>query len=379
MSVYIVEIARELAKMGHTVDAYTRIHDPADPIEIQLAENARLIHLEAGERMQLDKFLVYTYLPDFCCAVEAYRKEHDLEYDLVFSHYWLSAMTGEYFSRWWNVPHVTMFHTLGKVKNTFGIGPTEPDLRIQTETELARNVYRIIAPTEREKKELVCRYGASPESIGVVPCGVNPELFKPVDKEAARKQFGLGSGKIILFVGRIDPMKCIPNLMKAVPYLKNREDVSLVMVGGGEDDRLDTGTPRQIARDLGIEDKMVFTGAVDQSRMPYYYSAADVCVIPSYYESFGMVSLESLSCGTPVVANDVGDMKNIIRRGETGYVVESNDPRLLAENIDMVLENGSRSPEFIRETVSEYSWDKITEGLDRELRKAVCNYPVCVS
>ena len=182
MSVYIVELARELGKLGHTVDAYTRVHDPADPIIVELGHNARLIHIEAGEMEEIHKLAVYSHLPDFACGLETYRKENDLEYDIVFSHYWLSAWIGEYLQQWWGVPHVTMFHTLGVVKNSIGIGKTEPELRIATEGELARSSHHIIAPTEREKAELVNQYGVIPERIGVVPCGVNPELFRPVDR-----------------------------------------------------------------------------------------------------------------------------------------------------------------------------------------------------
>jgi D-inositol-3-phosphate glycosyltransferase len=381
MSVYIVEVARELGKLGHIVDAYTRIHDPADPIIVNLGENARLIHIEAGEMAQINRLDVYDRLPDFLHNLEAFRRLNKLEYDVIFSHYWISAQAGESLRRNWAVPHITMFHTLGAVKNAIGIGRMEPDLRIKSEGELARNVHHIIAPTEREKRELINHCGAVPERIGVVPCGVNLELFRPVDREAARKESGLNNGKIILFVGRIDPIKGIANLIEAIPHLKSRDDIKLAIVGGGESSKEETAKLKKLTRELGVSEKVLFIGAVKQERMPYFYSAADVCVIPSYYESFGLVALESLSCGTPIVANDVGDLKNIVRQGETGYVVDSNSPELLAEKIDLVL---SRLPEdkypvsLIRESVQEFAWVNIAESLAEEFERVLDNYRVSI-
>ena len=374
MSVYIVELARELGKLGHTVDAYTRVHDPNDPIIVELGHNARLIHIEAGEMEEIHKLAVYSLLPDFACGLEAYRKENNLEYDIVFSHYWLSAWIGEYLQHWWSVPHVTMFHTLGVVKNSIGIGKTEPELRITTEGELARSIHHIIAPTEREKAELVNQYGVFPERIGVVPCGVNPELFKPIDREEARKETGLDNGKIILYVGRIDPLKGISNLVRAFSYLKDNHDIKLAIIGGGESSDEETVHLKMYAQELGVEDRIVFTGTVKQDRMPYYYSAADVCVIPSFYESFGLVALESLSCGIPIVANDVGDLRNIIRQGETGYVIDSNDPDQLAEKINLVLNKPAdekASALSIRGSVKEFAWANIAEALADEFRQVL--------
>lgn len=369
MSVYIVELARELGKLGHVVDAYTRVHDPADPIIVELGHNARLIHIEAGEMEEIHKLAVYSHLPDFACGLEAYRKQNDLEYDIVFSHYWLSAWIGEYLQQWWGVPHVTMFHTLGVVKNSIGIGKTEPELRIATEGELARSVHHIIAPTEREKEELVNQYGVLPDRIGVVPCGVNPELFKPVDRNEASIETGLDNGKIILYVGRIDPLKGIANLIKAFSYLEDNQNIKLAVIGGGESSREETAHLKELAQELGVEDRILFTGTVKQDIMPFYYSAADVCVIPSFYESFGLVALESLSCGTPIVASNVGDLRNIVRQGETGYVIDGNDPEQLAEKITLILNKPADERESIssiRDSVKEFAWANIAEDLADE-------------
>jgi D-inositol-3-phosphate glycosyltransferase len=267
-----------------------------------------------------------------------------------------------------------MFHTLGVVKNSIGIGKTEPELRIATEGELARSIHHIIAPTEREKAELVNQYGVFPERIGVVPCGVNPELFKPIDREEARKETGLDNGKIILYVGRIEPLKGISNLIKAFSYLKDNHNIKLAIIGGGESSDEETVHLKLYAQELGVEDRILFTGTVKQNRMPYYYSAADVCVISSFYESFGLVALESLSCGIPIVANDVGDLRNIVRQGETGYVIDSNDPDQLAEKINLVLNKPAdekASALSIRGSVKEFAWANIAEALADEFRRVL--------
>lgn len=153
MSIYIREVARELNNQGHFIDIYTRIHDPKDPQIVELGQNARLIHLRAGEEA-IPKLAIYSYLPDFACNLENFRKQNNLQYDLVFSHYWLSACVGEYLQQWWHVPHITMFHTLGAIKNAIGIGEDEPELRIETERHLVQNCHHIIASTGKEKRSL---------------------------------------------------------------------------------------------------------------------------------------------------------------------------------------------------------------------------------
>jgi len=288
-------------------------------------------------------------------------------------------LVGEYLQQWWGVPHITMFHTLGAGKNAIGIGEEEPELRIETERDLARICHHIISPTEKEKDELIQHYGSSPERISVVPCGVNLELFQPVDKEIARQEVGFGNDKIILFVGRIEPLKGIERLLKAIPYLQNRQGKRLVIIGGGERSQYEIERLKRLSYELHIEDSVTFLGPVKHERMPYFYSAADACVIPSYYESFGLVALESLACGTPVVATDVGAFKSIIRQGETGYVVTDNEPHHLAEKIDLLLSrpgSDKSSTLLIRTSVNKFSWENIAKMIVGEFRRVLDNYCV---
>jgi D-inositol-3-phosphate glycosyltransferase len=382
MSIYIRELTRELNNQGHFIDIYTRVHDPKDPQIVKLGRNARLIHLMAGDEEVIPKLAVYSYLPDFACNLENFKKQNSLQYDLIFSHYWLSAWVGEYLQQWWRVPHVTMFHTLGAIKNAVGIGEDEPELRIEAERHLAQNCHRIIASTQKEKEELILHYHASPERISVIPCGVNLELFQPTDKALAKQQLGFSDSKIILSVGRIEPLKGINQLLKAMSYLPNIQGVRLVIIGGDEHSQYELDRLQKLAAELHIQNSVTFLGLIKQEHMPYFYSAADVCVIPSYYESFGLVALESLACGTPVVATDVGDLKNIIRQGKTGYVVVDNAPPRLADKIALLLAKPNDDTRFalsLRTSVSEFSWANVAKAISQEFRLVLAEHPAAVA
>ena len=376
MSVYIRELARELGKQGHSVDIYTRIHDPADPLIINLGHRSRLIHLRAGEDNDVHKLALYCYLPEFTCNLENFRKDNGLEYDLVFSHYWLSTWVGTYLKQWWQVPQVTTFHTLGLIKNDILTGEEEPELRIVTERDAVNNSQRIIASTLEEKKAIEDYYGASSENIGVVPCGVNIEKFRPYDRMMARSEIGVADEKVLLFVGRIDPIKGIEQLIKSLDYLKEFDNLRLLIIGGDEDSQNEINNLKIKAEELGVIGKIEFLGTIKHERLPLYYNAADICVVPSYYESFGMVALESLACGTPVVATDVGDLRNIIVQGKTGYVVPDNSPRRIADKIAELLNSRDLDRRLISESVIDYSWDKIAEKIADELRTVLSKRPI---
>jgi len=374
MSVYIRELARELGKRGHSVDIYTRAHDPAEAQIVQLGGNARVIHLQAGEVEPIDKLAVYSHLEDFACLLEDFRASHGLQYDLIHSHYWLSGWVGRRIQRWWDVPHVIMFHTLGAIKNAIGVGEHEPALRIRAKRELVGDCQRIIAATDRGKLELVSYYGASPERISVIPCGVNLELFQHIDKETARRSLGLNGHKILLFVGRIDPLKGIDRLLKALPSLDTRQNLKLLVIGGDEDSLPEVERLQRLSRSLHIQDAVSFSGIVEQKELPLYYSAADVCVIPSYYESFGLVALESLACGTPIVATRVGCIESVVNQGQNGHVVEDNAPPRLADGIDTLLSDSTKSADSIRASVNRFSWSNIAEAIIPEYRSVLEEY-----
>jgi len=379
MNVYVRELASHLGRQGHLVDIYTRVHDSNDDQVVEIGDNARLIHLRAGDVEDIHKLMVYAYLPDFVCNLENFRREHKLRYDLIFSHYWLSGWAGKLLQCWWNVPHMTMLHTLGAVKNALGIGEDEPELRIEAERNLIGDSQRIIAPTARDKAHLIADYAASPDRISVVPCGVNLDRFKPTDTGEARRCLGLSDDdRVVLFVGRIEPLKGIDRLVKAMGLLRDTPNLKLIVIGGDARSQDEVDQLKGLCRALGIEDSVSFQELVKQERLPCYYSAADVTVVPSYYESFGLVALESLACGTPVVTTRVGHMENIIIDGKTGYVVADNTPELLADRISRLLarpHGGNSDKALLVQSVARFDWANIAAMIAEECDRVLAGCP----
>jgi D-inositol-3-phosphate glycosyltransferase len=376
MSVYIREVARELGRRGHLVDVYTRIHEPVHGHVVEIGQNARLIHLKAGEE-EIQKLAIYYHLGDFAHDLENFGKQSGLRYDLIHSHYWLSGLAGKRLQQWWNIPHILGFHTLGVVKNAIGTGEVEAELRINAEKELVKDCHRIIASTEKGKEDLISYYGATPETISVIPCGVNLDLFRPINREVARHYLGLNGESIILFVGRIVPLKGIDRLLTAMTYLQGKQRIKLVVIGGDEHSQAEMQRLKSLSRSLKIHESVIFLGLVKQEMLPLFYSAADLCVVPSYYESFGLVVLESLACGTPVVATKVGGAESVIRHGETGYVVIDNDPCRLSDKIALLLSTSNGNTEFVgsvRASVKNYSWSNITEAIIEEYQSVLRDF-----
>ena len=365
MSVYVRELARQLGNRGHLVDIYTRLNGSEQKQITQLYDNVRLIHLHTGDNDQMNKLALYAHLDEFFKELEEFRNRNFLDYDLIHSHYWLSGRVGTWAQEHWEVPHVFMFHTVGAVKNSTAGSEKEPELRTTIEKHLTRKCDRILVATDRERDHLVQHYGACPEAIGVVPCGVNLDLFRPLDKAAARQRLGFAQDEsIVLYVGRFAPVKGIDRLMEAIAHLQHHRRLRLVVVGGDGEGAPEYESFRRLARKLSIQDSVTFTGRIEQDGLSPYYSAADVLAVPSHYESFGLVALESLASGTPVVATKVGAMENILREGETGHVVKNGSPLLLAKRIERFISDSSGlSPHEIRASVTRYDWSNVTSAM----------------
>lgn len=370
MSVYIRELAKELGNRGHHVDIYTRSHDPRDKQVWELSPNVRLIHIIAGKNGGINKLAIYPHIKDFIGGLESFRLGEDIDYDLIHSHYWLSGCAGRWFQYHWNAPHMIMFHTLGEIKNATGIGEKEPELRLQNEKKLIQTCNRIIAATEREKQEMSDYYGAFPENIDIIPCGVNLDLFRPVNRIKARYKIGLNQNdKITLYVGRFDPLKGLDRLLSASARLKHEPGFKLVIVGGDDSDQPEMKKLIETCYQRGIEDSVIFSGRVKQEDLPYYYSAANITVMPSYHESFGLVALESMACGTPVMAGDIGGLNRIIQHGKTGYLLKGDITLSLICRLKRFL-NG-QGPQLlpasiIRASISPYSWRKVADNIIQE-------------
>lgn len=338
MNVYVRETATELARFGHAVDVFTR--DDGTMPQVQApAPGVRVIALEAGPRAPVEKEDLPQHLPGFLNALRSFREREGLRYGAVHSHYWMSGWVGRHLQRLWDVPHIAMFHTLGEVKRRARIEERESDERIETERAIVASADRIVVASAHEKGQLIRLYGAADRRVAVIPCGVNLDRFHPIDKATARAALDLPPERdIVLFVGRLEPLKGLEILIDALAELEDSTP-ELVIVGGDQRASSYVAGLKAQAERAGIGGRVRFAGAVPQESLPAYYSAADVCVVPSYYESFGLVALEAMACGTPVIASRVGGLTGTIRDGESGYLIPWRCPQPFADKIDLLLTN----------------------------------------
>jgi D-inositol-3-phosphate glycosyltransferase len=378
MNVYVRELARELSRMGVAVDVFTRSQNAAIPRVVPLAERARVIHLPAGPQAPMPREAVHGHLDQFVAGLEAWRQAQGVAHDLVHGNYWLSGVVGLTLRARWRVPLVQMFHTLGRLKNGAGVAAErEPALRIAEERRIVAGADRLVAANAVERGHLVGEYGADAGTIAVVPCGVDTALFAPGDAEAARAALGLRAGPLLLYVGRIAPIKGLETLLDAVACLHGAgHPVRLVVVGGDADERRDSheaSLRARVARQ-GLREAVTFAGAQPQDRLRDYYVAADVTVLPSYYESFGMVALEAMACGSAVIASRVGGLQTTVRDGVTGLLVSEGDPCALAGTISRVLDDGALRWRLGREGVrwaAGHRWPCVAEAVCREYASLV--------
>jgi D-inositol-3-phosphate glycosyltransferase len=374
MNVYVREISRELGRMGAAIDVFTRSQNAAIPRVVQMGERVRVVHLPAGPEAPMPRERVYDYLDEFVDGVDGWRIAERIDYDLVHAHYWLSGVAALALRARWAVPVVQMFHTLGRLKNSAARAATdlEPDVRIEEEERLVACVDRLVAASGVERAHLRRDYAARDESIAVIPCGVDTDLFVPGERVAARAALGLDGRPLVLYVGRMAPVKGLDTLLEAAARLRRRaRDVRLLIVGGETDEPLDgheASLRRHRAR-LGLDDTVEFVGAQTQERLRTYYVAADVTVLPSYYESFGMVALEAMACGSPVIASRVGGLTTTVRDGVTGFLVPEGDAAALAERIAGVIADPDLQWRLGHEGVgwaARHRWPCVAEAVCRE-------------
>lgn len=367
MNVYVRELGRALGARGVSVDIFTRRQSSEAPDVVEYAPGARVVHLEAGPRRHVDKYDVLDYLPDLACGIQRWRALTGLSYDLIHSHYWLSGRLGLLFADRWGVPMVSMFHTLAQLKNRVAetAAEREQTVRFDIERRTMAGSDRVVAATEVDRAQIVRHYGHL-APIAVIPGGVDLSRFRPLDQARARANLGLAeAGRVLLFVGRIQRLKGLEVLFRAFALLG--VDARLLVVGGlpsSSHEAREISRLEQLAARLGIAERVSFVGAVPHERLPDYYAAADVTVMPSSYESFGLVAVESLACGRPVVATRIGGLRTIVRDGETGLLVPWRDPTLFAEALGRVLADDglrARLSAAARASVLHFGWDHIAE------------------
>jgi D-inositol-3-phosphate glycosyltransferase len=375
MNVYVRDLSRELGRRGFSVDVFTRSQNPNMPQVGDLGPNARVIHLKAGPEAPYDKNLVYSHLPEFTDNVREFVAGENIAYDLIHSHYWLSGAVARQLQAEWNTPVLQMFHTLGKLKNQVARSREQRETlhRVETERQIMSFADRLTAANPLEKAQMIWLYGADPAKIEVVPCGVDVGLFHRIPRDEAKAYLDMPQhNRMVLFVGRIEPLKGIDVLMEAMALVLDqmdelRDEICLCIIGGDPDadaDSLDQEMSRlqQMREQLGIADVVTFLGKKAQDALPYHYSAAEVCVVPSHYESFGMVALEAMACGTPVIASRVGGLTFTVKDGQTGFLVPSDDRSALADRLRLLLADEELRRAMSRQAVylsQRYSWSVV--------------------
>ena len=336
MNVYVLQQARELGRRGIPTDVYTRWHDADHPDVVDLGENSRLIHIEACAKSRPKEFLGEC-VPEFVDRVGGLSKSQGIEYGLIHSHYWLSGLAALSLAERWDVPHVASFHTLARTKLRARSEEKEAEGRPEAEQAVMKKADAVVVTTKQERIDLERLYHVDGGNVRVIPAGVDLELFRPMNQAEAKDILGWNGQPTILYVGRIEPLKGVELVVRALARMETADGVRFVVAGGdpGFDGHLDE--LKRVAQSVGVEDKVAFVGSVEHAELPTYYNAADVFVLPSYYESFGLAALEAMACGTPVVASGVGGLPSFIVSGESGYLVAKRQPDSFGERLDLLL------------------------------------------
>lgn len=323
LNVYVRETARRLAARGIHVDIFTRWEDPALPATVELTDGVHVHHIEAGPRRPLPKDEVANQLCAFVLGLQ--RHPTAGTHDVMHAHYWLSGWVGRRVAERWGTPMVQTFHTLGLLKNaTLAPGDVpEPALRLVAEQRVAAEAARLLVLTCGEARLLHRSYGISGQSLTVVPAGVDLDLFHP----AAEPRIA-GDDPQLLFVGRLQPLKGPDVAVRTLAEVRRRHPTAhLRIIGGTSGEGQGATGPaelRALARELGVADAVTIEPAVEQRELVARYHAADVVLVPSRSETFGLVALEAQACGVPVVAAGVAGLEAVV--GDGGILVPGHDP-----------------------------------------------------
>jgi D-inositol-3-phosphate glycosyltransferase len=378
LNVYVVEVSKRLAERGIEVEIFTRAVCRDTPPAVELVPGVLVRNVVAGPFEELDKNVLPGQICEF--TFEVLRAEAAFapgRYDLLHAHYWLSGQVAAVAAERWGVPLVQSMHTLGKVKNlALAIGDcAEPAARIRGEGEVVAAADRLVANTAEEARQLVELYGADPWRVETVSPGVDLSVFRPASDSVAvvRRRLGLASDAVVLaFAGRIQPLKgpdvvlrAAASLLRLCPSLAGR--LVVVIVGGPSGSEV--GAPGRLAglaSALGISEYVRFEAPCPQPELADWYRAADVVLVPSHSESFGLVALEAQACGTPVVAAAVGGLRTAVRDCVSGVLVDGHDPEVWARVLADLLCSPSRLVSLARgarEHAAAFNWPATAERL----------------
>ncbi len=365
MNVYVRELVSSLAQAGVQSVVYVRRWREDLPDVVEVEPGFRVVHIEAGPA-DLPKEKLPEIVDEFGDGVARdLRALGDV--DAIHANYWLSGLTGHRLKHELSLPLVSTFHTLARVKAE--TGDPEPQRRIDAETEVIACSDAILASCPAEADQLVELYGARRERVEIVAPGVHHAFFSPGDRRGARQALGLGDHPVLLFVGRIQPLKGVDVAIEALAA-SHHQDAQLVIVGGpsGADGDLEAARAHALVAEHGLGGRVRFVAPQPHHLLSTYYRAADLCIVPSRSESFGLVALEAAACGTPVVAAAVGGLRTLVQHGRTGLLVDERDPRWFAAAIDELLDDPARSATMAIEAAHlsmGYTWSTTAGRLRR--------------
>jgi D-inositol-3-phosphate glycosyltransferase len=369
-NVYVRQVGEALARLGWQVDMFTRKSNAEDPTIVQHTPHCRTIRLKAGPEEFVSRDEIFQYMPEFLASFKAFQTKEGVIYPLVHSNYWMSAWVGLQLKASQGAQLIHTYHSLGAVKYQSVL--TQPEIvttRLQVETDALEQSDCVVATSPQEMehlRSLVSKEG----TIEIIPCGTDTSNFKRISRSQARGQ-----------LARFDPRKGIETLVRAVGKLRAEDPkapLRLMIVGGseaGQSDGLERVRIEGIVAALGIQDCTVFAGRVGHDQLPLFYTAADVCVIPSHYEPFGLVAIEAMACGTPVVASDVGGLKFTVIPEETGLLVPAQDVDGFAGAIDRLLSNSVWTQKVRRKAAirvqENFSWEGVAIQLSDLYRRSL--------
>lgn len=360
-----------LAESGIPTDVFVRRDDPLSPAEEMIAPMSRLVRLDVGPARALPKQVLVDHVDAFARSVTAHAASERRQYRVVHGHYWLSGLVAQRLRQAWAIPWVQSFHSLARAKTRAGL--PHDARRALAEDMLVAAADRLVTGSVAEARDLMRLYGASRDHICVAQPGVDLRVLRPRDAAALRADLGLEGHRVLLFAGRLEPLKGADTLLNAVARLCDAprfDDVITLVIGEDSGDGAAGGGERRrleaVAGGHGLGSRVRFLGAVEHEDLADYYALADICVVPSRTETFGLVALEAQALGTPVVASAVGGLTEIIADGQTGFLVPERQSQAFADAIARLLDDPelrARMGAAARDRAATFTWDRAVDRM----------------
>ena len=373
MNIYIREVVEKLINSNVEVDVFTRDHNRKNEIEGHFT-NVNVNYIKAGESY-IDKVGIFDHIDQFVEGVNEFKKLKNIQYDLIFAHYWLSGVASLKLKKIWNIPVITTFHTMQEIKQeAFPFNIDDPQRETQ-EKLVSQESDALVVWSKHEKNFIASNYKVDPKKIYIIPPGVDLELFKPIDQKEAREEINIQDDlKVILFVGRLERLKGLDTLLEALSMI-DQEKINLLVVGGlyniSEVTRL-----KKLCNEFNLLEKVHFIGSINRTDLKYYYNSSDICVLPSYYESFGLSALEAAACGVPVVASKKGGLSSIVIDKKTGYLLQWRCPGPFVEKLEILLQSKDLRKSMgknARQHAEKLNWDESINSLKHLFNKLTSN------